>query len=440
MVVVGLLEQEIPRFTIKDLSQIYPNELKVQQTRYEQLILKFQQEYGHKPDFICRSPGRVNLIGEHVDYSGYSVLPMAIEKDVIMAVKSVESKEPLIEISNINEKFIKREFKHLDKVHCDIDSNEHEWGNYFKCGYKGIMEELNKEAKSMQIMMDGSVPAGGGLSSSSAFVCCSALATLNAHDNTLKKGQLTKIAIKSEQYAGVAIGGMDQSISIMALQGSALMIDFYPSLEANIVELPKSDVLPVFVIANTMVTSDKHVTAPKHYNLRVVEVRLAAAMLLKKLDIKKEGILTLKQVHELYLGLNADPIHALERMVQISKEYLKTEPYTLDEIAEELELTVDELSSTFIKGITIQADNFRLRDRACHVYSEALLVYKFKQVCSTSNQDQLKELGTLMNQSHTSCRELFDCSCPELDELTNLARQSGAFGSRLTGAGWGKLD
>ena len=233
---------------------------------------------------------------------------------------------------------------------------------------------------------------------------------------------------------------MDQSISVMALQGSALLIDFYPKLEASVITLPSTLPAPVFVIANTMVTSDKHVTAPKHYNLRVVETRLAAALLAKKLQLnqlEQERIYTLKQIHEAYLGLNSDPINELERMIQVCVENIKPEPFSLIEIAQQLELTEQELTSKFINGIKIEAKGFKLRDRAVHVYSEALLVYKFANVCSNPSPHQLQELGSLMNQSHSSCKELFECSCDELDELTSLARSAGAYGSRLTGAGWG---
>ena len=102
-----------------------------------------------------------------------------------------------------------RQFEHLGTKHCEIDSHEHEWSNYFKCGYKGVLDSVGYcTPKSIQIMMDGTVPAGGGLSSSSAFVCCSALITMLAHNLEMDKGQLTKTAISGEQFAGVAIGGI----------------------------------------------------------------------------------------------------------------------------------------------------------------------------------------------------------------------------------------
>lgn len=91
-----------------------------------------------------RSPGRVNLIGEHIDYSGYGVLPMAIERDVVQAV-ATRSDSTLVYITNINTKYTQRSFEYEgeDKV-VTIDASTLEWSNYFKCGYK-VREACRKE-------------------------------------------------------------------------------------------------------------------------------------------------------------------------------------------------------------------------------------------------------------------------------------------------------
>jgi len=102
---------------------------------------------------------------------------------------------------------------------------------------------------------------------------------------------------------------------------------------------------------------------------------------------------------------------------------------------------VEGIESEFLSGVKVHGDEFRLHARSVHVYSEAKRVFDFKAVAdqhagSTSTR-VLQELGALMNQSQTSCHELFDCSCPELEQLVKICRNNGAYGSRLTGAGWG---
>lgn len=92
---------------------------------------------------------------------------------------------------------------------------------------------------------------------------------------------------------------------------------------------------------------------------------------------------------------------------------------------------------------TVEATYFQLYKRTKHVFSEALRVLRLRSLClaldkeTTLPEDTLSHLGGLMNASQASCSELFECSCPELDQLTGLARAAGAYGSRLTGAGWG---
>ena len=93
---------------------------------------------------------------------------------------------------------------------------------------------------------------------------------------------------------------------------------------------------------------------------------------------------------------------------------------------------------------TVEATYFQLYKRAVHVFSEALRVLEFRDVCARSSADVsgtsaevLKELGGLMDASMESCSNLYECACPELDQLCKIARDAGAYGSRLTGAGWG---
>lgn len=98
---------------------------------------------------------------------------------------------------------------------------------------------------------------------------------------------------------------------------------------------------------------------------------------------------------------------------------------------------------------SVEASHFQVYKRAKHIFSEALRVLQFRQLCLSSSQslgndetatstvDVLKSLGNLMNASQESCASLYECSCSEIDELTQIARDAGAYGSRLTGAGWG---
>lgn len=203
----------------RSLADIYTEDALLEQTaRWKRLLAKFEAIHGHAPEFVSRSPGRVNIIGEHIDYSLYSVLPMAITADALLAVST--DLEPAregtykIQIANVQEqKFPAHEFD-LPYDAVDIDATVHEWTNYFKSGLRGALELLREKRgpdfkpKSMKILMDGTVPAGGGLSSSAAFVTASALAVMVANgEQTVDKTELTELAIVSERAVGVNAGG-----------------------------------------------------------------------------------------------------------------------------------------------------------------------------------------------------------------------------------------
>lgn len=128
----------------------------------------------------------------------------------------------------------------------------------------------------------------------------------------------------------------------------------------------------------------------------------------------------------------------LQLMANLSNEHLDVTGYTREHIADILETSPSELEKRYMSKFPVRAEKFRLRQRAQHVFEEALRVVKFRSLLkSRPSESLLTELGTLMNQTQESCRDLYECSCPELDELCKIARGHGAYGSRLTGAGWG---
>ncbi|RMD44766.1 hypothetical protein DV735_g308, partial [Chaetothyriales sp. CBS 134920] len=381
--------------------------------RFKTLINTFAELYGQKPDFVSRSPGRVNIIGEHVDYSLYNVLPTAITNDVVIAVQVAKAdgdektEQRKLTISNLNPtKYPTQEYLIPPSGAITVDNNDHKWSNYFLAGVSGAVDFLRRKhdeeggrrltPRGMKVLVHGSVPPGGGLSSSAAFVCASALAAFVANGQTaVSKQDLLDECIVSERSVGVFSGGMDQAASIFSQPGFLLYCRFWPQFSAEHVPLPQPRAGAhsnddddnteefTFLIAQSFITSDKAITAPIHYNLRVVEVTLAALT-----------------------------------------------SYTRADIAAILEISIHTLETRYLSQFPIRAASFKLRQRALHVLQEAHRVLEFRRILSES-------LGELMNQTQLSCREVFECSCPEVDDICAIARTAGAYGSRLTGAGWG---
>lgn len=140
---------------------------------------------------------------------------MAVEADFVMAVAIRPADEkPRVRIANVlSEKFPSREFDIPNDGAVPIDASAHEWTNYFKSGLRGASELLvQKRGKftpvSMDILCSGTVPSGGGMSSSASFVCTTVLAVLiaNGEENVDKK-ELCELAIISERNVGVNSGG-----------------------------------------------------------------------------------------------------------------------------------------------------------------------------------------------------------------------------------------
>ncbi|KAI9497413.1 galactokinase [Zychaea mexicana] len=440
------MANNVPVPTYESLDKIYDSSaLAKQGPRYNALVEKFTSIYGRKPDFIARSPGRVNLIGEHIDYCGFGVLPMAIERDVIIAVATTDD-DSKVRIANMNPKYEPREFDFEGKeTIVTIDSTKHEWSNYFKCGYKGMLERADnlEKPKGMYLLMDGTVPAGSGLSSSAAVVCTSALATIEANKLPLSKQELTEIAIVAERNVGVNSGGMDQSASVFSEQQYALHVEFVPRLSTRLVRLPETQPPMAFVIANTLVTADKFVSGPRNYNLRVVETKMAALFLSKVLDLPSSD--SLKEVFDSYAAAagkdNSEVAKydaLLERIANIfPQDSSNGQGYSLEEVSDMTGLPVQTLKEKYMTRFPVETDYFRLVQRTHHVLTEARRVVEFVDVCSKAPANTLEVLGSIMNASQESCDKFFNCSCPEINQVCEIARQHGAYGARLTGAGWG---
>jgi len=249
---------------------------------------------------------------------------------------------------------------------------------------------------------------------------------------------------------------MDQAASVMSDPSSALYITFYPMLTASAVPLP---VRAVFVCANSLVVADKALTAKHGYNLRVVETLVAARILANSLGFKigEKDRITLREVAGKLAGekngqdIGTEELEnilvALENKLEVLKPKKSADGelgFTMAEMIEKSCLPRDVFHEVYLSWAEIEATYFQLYKRTKHVLSEARRVLQFRQTCllaagsSDANDSTFFEgLGRLMNDSQSSCSLLYECSCPELDDLTRLAREGGAYGSRLTGAGWG---
>ncbi|KAK5975794.1 N-acetylgalactosamine kinase [Trichostrongylus colubriformis] len=376
---------------------------------------RFQNAFGCVPTARVFCPGRVNIIGEHIDYHGYGVLPMAIEKGTEILAAPNGKQE--IRLVNVDDRYSP------SSITLPSDwkgASPPQWFDYILCGWKGIIDKLGVEQIGFDMLVGGSIPPSSGLSSSSSLVCAAALITWMIHTGKIfeeiTREELADLCATAEHYIGTQGGGMDQAVEVLAAEGKAMKIEFSP-LQARPVSLPS---LASFVVLHCGDTLNKAATS--QYNERVAEGRIAGKLLLQGAGDLTAKSLRLKDVQEA-LG------KSLEEMIVMCESL--PEKASLEQLEERLGKDV---VAQCLGPNTQQMTSFKLRSRARHVYSEADRVSKFEEACR--NKD-LVGMGKLMTESHESCAKDYECSCASMDILVDECIKAGALGARLTGAGWG---
>ena len=315
------------------------------------------------PDVIASAPGRVNLIVEHVDYSKGFVLPFAISFRTTVQIRRRDDQLILI-----------RSKQQIDEVIAlsiaDLASGSPGgWERYVL----GVIWALDI-SEGVDIEIDGDVPLGAGLSSSAALECAVATGLNELFSLGLDKKQLALLTQKAEnQYVGVPCGIMDQSVSIMAEAGSALLLDCR-DLSTTLVPFDLASSGLELLITDTQA---HHALVDGEYAKRRQACESASAKLhissLRDIDIS--ALVSNKQL--------------------LSNEEFKRAHHAVSEMARTL---------------------------------EAVAVLKRKDFVA---------LGALITQSHISLRDGYEVSCPELNCAVDTALAQGALGARMVGGGFG---
>ena len=359
-------------------------------------------------------------------------MPMAINRDILV-VASARS-DHRIHLKNMDRRFEDREYEILTQI---LPFAKGDWGNYSKAGVQTVVDHLDPQHGSIQglprgmnLLVSADLPASGGLSSSSALVVANALALLYLNQIELPKDRLADLLAKGERYVGTEGGGMDQAASLLGKKGNALKIDFFP-LRVNPVPLASECTV---MIVNSLIKADKTQATMEDYNRRPRECRLIVALLnaaLRKLYAEGHSIGRLAEYQHLKLS-------AEQKQVAVSQA-LSGSPFGLDEISQKLGRPIAEIQAEFLmlkdgRVLSQPRAGFPLQKRYRHVISEAERVEAAAQALE---RKQISRVGELMVESHRSCAEDFEISCPELDRLVEISCQAGALGARLTGAGFG---
>jgi N-acetylgalactosamine kinase len=381
---------------------------------------RFLDVFGRRPTVFARAPGRVNLLGEHTDYNNLPVLPMAIDRAIRVA--GVRGEDRCVRLANASEVFRRREYE-LSASIAPFPSGD--WGNYHKAAAQDLASLFGtRELCGGDFLVDGNIPPGAGLSSSAALVVASALALLAVNERIIPPIELAERMAVAERYVGTMSGGMDQAASLLGEAGCALRVDFDP---LRVRKIPAAGEYAV-VVCDSLVRAEKSGPARAAYNRRVAECRLACRVLEHALaaDLSRP-LRSFGDLMQLFPG------RPLSEFTRVLEDALPPGPLVLEEIAHIIDCAPEQLAVE--AGVSeVGVDTFPLLQRARHVLTEADRVCRAE--AALASQDWIT-FGALMDASHASCRDDYEVSCGELEELVSVAKNGGAIGARLTGAGFG---
>lgn len=351
------------------------NDLTSKEYTPQELKEAFLKMYGGDESNIhlYSSPARINIIGEHIDYNGGKVFPASINRYLYIAIRKRNDTKILyndVRFPGSYEFDVKQTFIY-DKVN--------DYANYLNGILSQIKELGFKFDCGFEILMASNIPAGGGISSSSALECGFAYAVIDIFGFKLDRIEIAKLGQMSEHnFMNVKCGIMDQFIIATGKKNYAELLDCN-TLEYEYVPLELGDYR--FVVMNT---NKVRKLADSKYNERRGQCE-EALKILQDNGVKVQALCELSSADwEKYRNLVADPI---------------------------------------------------LNKRARHCVAENQRVI---DAAETLKAGDLKKLGLLLNASHKSLKEDYEVTGIELDTLAESSqKQEGCLGARMTGAGFG---
>ncbi len=347
----------------------------------------FRDAFGYDPRGVWSAPGRVNIIGEHVDYNGGPCLPIALSHRAYVALAPRGDRTVRLISPQTREA--------IDVLDLDVigpKGTPGEVANHWTAYLAGVAWALEQAGYGPLPGFDAAlwscVPLGGGLSSSAALECATAVAldevcslglagTIEAPNDEGRKVLVDAARAAENQVAGANTGGLDQTASLRCRQGHALALD---CRDMSTRQVP-FDLDAVGLELLVIDTRAKHSLADGQYGSRRADCEQSARIL------------------------------GVGQLVDVEN---------LDEA-------------------TAALGDERLAARTRHVVSEIARTRAFIELLDEGPLEgtRLKVAGALLNDSHDSLRDDYEVSCDELDVAVEAARGAGAHGARMTGGGFG---
>lgn len=361
---------------MKQKAQVYKNKKLIyflggEVMNLKKLRTRFIELYGEGEHMTFFSPSRINIIGEHIDYNGGKVLPAAIEIGTYGIVR--KRQDNTLRLASENRGYI---------FHGDINhlhyNKEDDWTNYPK-GVVYTLKEAGYKVGGMDILVEGNIPNGAGLSSSASLELLIAVMVNHLfNEDKIDRIELAKLSQKAENdFVGVKCGIMDQFAIGMGKKNKAILLDT-ETIEYEYINMDLKD--NIIVIMNT---NKRRELSDSKYNQRRRECEEALSIINEFTDLDNLCQLSINDF-------------------QILKPFIKCE---------------------------------NIRNITEHVVYEN---YRVGKASKALKDGDIEAIGKLLIESHESLRDLYQVTGIELDTIVNIANEhSDCLGARMTGAGFG---
>lgn len=454
------------------------------QSLYTKVLAAFAQRFGPESrTAVFRSPGRINLLGRHIDHQGGSVNVLAINREIILA--AAPRTDDLVRLVNVDgAQFAEHHFRLSDlvasvdwedwhrvidgpRLHRLLDRARGDWVNYTKASILRLQELFrHRRLRGFDAVVGGEIPMGAGLSSSSALVVAAAEATIAFNQLPVSARRLVSLCGEGEWFVGTRGGAADHAAIKLSRRGYVTRVGFFPfRLEAAAPFLPDHDL----VVCNSGVYAGKSAQARHRFNAQVAAYHLGRVWCRLHHPEIADPIAHLRDLDPVRLGL-PEPVF-LRMLAGLPARLNRSQALQL---ARQAPSPDRERLERLLESHSAPPNGYAVRDVVLFGLSE---MDRARRCIDLLRRNDAAGLGRLMSLSHEgdrvsrtdadgrsrrfhpqdAARALTDladrkspeadlaglpgsyaCSLPEMDRMVDLAlRQPGVQGAQLAGAGLG---
>jgi len=382
-------------------------------SRVSDTITFHRKSFGVEPQAVAEGPGRINLFGEHSDYAGGRVLPIALDGVSVITAASVRTDGKIVIASPRFGKF-EITVEELRKISADAKAGltaipeQYGWARYPAGVVRQLMDVPGVSITGLNISYDGNVPLGGGLSSSAAVETSVYDALNEIFKTALDIKQAAKLCQAAEHWRGNMCGIMDQFASLAGKKGNAVLLNC-STLDSEYVDISFLDDAGYAIVAvdTGLPKTDE---AWRKYMARRGALETAVEKFFKahpKLGVSNILDIASKITPEVFKTIRADLLAAT------NEEVVQRMSHVVSEEARVLRAVVVAAEANVI------AAKVRAGDESARPALEA----------------NVRKFAAILNEVHESLDKVYDMSSPYLNKLVESAMLYGSVGSRLTGAG-----